>query len=950
MPAAPSERDESDRAHATPVRLSVFGALSLEVAGVAVPLSPPRVAQVLAVLGLAGGEPVRIDDLVDALWGEDPPASARNQLHRLVGQARRALEPLLHAHAAGTLVVGSGTTYRLAVHSDGLDLLEFRRVLREARAAAPEARLRGYLEALAIAKVPAGTDLADDGVIGALKRGIERERVQTLIDAASLASNDRDTARELLEVAGELAERHPLDEAVQEAVARLLLATGHRTRALDLIRATEDRLGAELGVGASQGLKSAYVDALRADDGESGAEPWALPLPVALRSLYIQRPEHGVLLDAAADEAARGGSLAVVSGMGGIGKTTLVAEWARGNATRFRDGVLYFDAHGMNPATRAADVVEAMTAVLRALGEQKHGRPSPEEYRAAVGSRDVLLILDNVPGADFVRELLPLGGRSLVIAISRSALPGLIAREGAFALSVGILTDRQAIELLAMRLGRQGSPPTPGTVERLVAACGGLPLALTVAAARGMARQHGGITAIADEVERATRRLDPLSAGSADASVRVTLSWSVDRLSDGAKSLFGALSVYPGATWSIEAAESLHGTDRATTNAAVTELLGANLLGVDDRGRLQMHDLLRELGAESLDDLARIAAERRLVQHFVRTGYEATRLCLGRILDLTGIPTGPAENFGGAGEATEWFDDVRQVVREVIRIAVLGGWDLEVALLGAGYSFMINRIFDFERDLPLFEAFLEPSLRSGRGVLAMAARTRLAERYEASGRFEEAELLWEDAIAWARSEGTDEDLADALRLRGAAALHRRDHDLEFTIGILRESLEAARRARPGSPAVPIGLIFYGDALRQAGRLEAAIDAFAEIGTLPSPPPFYRAVSYSFLAMAYLELDRLPEAIEAAQISIPLIPAAGSGSATLAFQVIATAALRLGDTEQAAKACTDFRTAWSDEALDTMIARQAASGEDVHTPFATAPIVAEISRVEAALDG
>jgi DNA-binding SARP family transcriptional activator/tetratricopeptide (TPR) repeat protein len=942
MPA--SHRDGDHRR--AEVRLKVFGAMRLVVDGREIRLAPPRLAQVIAVLALAGGAPVRTETLVDALWTENPPASAVNQLHRLIGQARRLFEPHLDLRAAGSMLLGSGPTYHLALSPDELDLLGFRRMLGEARDASPAERLQGYLGALRIAHAPAAMNLSGDGVIGAFARRIERDRVRAFLDAVALEPADPDSIRSLLEVAVDLAERHPLDEAVQEARARVLLAAGQRTLALDLIRSTEDRLRTELGVGAGERLKATYVDALRADE-DAGHRASALPLPVALRSLFLPRPDLAARLDAAADDAGEEGALAVVSGMGGIGKTTIVCEWARSAAERFHDGVLYFDARGVNPAIPAADSTEAMTTILRSLGAGS--AEDPTAYRTVMRSRELILILDNVPNAEFVRDLLPRGGRSLIVAISRSALPGLVAREGAFALPVGTLSNREGAELVAMRMSRQGAMPTTETIERVLGICAGLPLALTIACARDLRQFTVGSSPIAHKPHAGSYRLDLLSLDNPDASLRTTLSWSVDRLSGDAVTLFRSLAAYPGASCSIAAAESLLGEGSRTANEAISELLSASLLTVDERGRLQMHDLLRAMAGERLEDEERFPVERRLVQHFVRTGALVIRASLGRDLDLTGIESGPAEAIDDAASATDWFFEQKAVVTEVVWIAVRRGFDLEAALLGAGFSFMISRLFAPDRDLALFEALVASSDRSGRGAIAMSARARLAERYEPAGRVTEAKALWSAATAWARSHGTDENLADVLRAQGAAALHRRDRDLGPVLEILSESIEASRRV-PGGPALAIGLIFYGDALRQAGRLQAAAAAFEEIGGLPAAPPFYRAVSFSFLATTWLELDRLPEAIEAARTSLQLLAAAGqSDPPTLAFQVLATASLRLGDLGTASEACAGFRRAWTPDALARGIARQAAAGEDVNSPFAIAPIAAEILRVERALD-
>jgi DNA-binding SARP family transcriptional activator len=103
----------------TGARLSVFGGMRLFIGNSEVDIGPPRQRVVLAMLVAARGEMVSVAELTDVLWDGDAPASAPNQIHRLVGNLRRVLQPELAPHSVGTYVTGSGNGYFL--NNEGLD-------------------------------------------------------------------------------------------------------------------------------------------------------------------------------------------------------------------------------------------------------------------------------------------------------------------------------------------------------------------------------------------------------------------------------------------------------------------------------------------------------------------------------------------------------------------------------------------------------------------------------------------------------------------------------------------------------------------------------------------------------------------------------------------------------------------------------------------------------------
>ncbi len=108
--------------------------------------------------------------------------------------------------------------------------------------------------------------------------------------------------------------------------------------------------------------------------------------------------------------------------------------------------------------------------------------------RSMMASRSVLIVADNARDADQVRPLLPGNRACLVLVTSRCQLIGLVAAYGATPIGLGLLTRAEALQLLGHRLGGHRLADETCAAEELITGCAGLPLALTVAAARATAR------------------------------------------------------------------------------------------------------------------------------------------------------------------------------------------------------------------------------------------------------------------------------------------------------------------------------------------------------------------------------------------------------------------------------------------------------------------------------
>ncbi|WP_285619370.1 tetratricopeptide repeat protein [Kineosporia sp. NBRC 101677] len=339
--------------------------------------------------------------------------------------------------------------------------------------------------------------------------------------------------------------------------------------------------------------------------------------------------------------------IGVVSGAAGVGKTTMALQWARTVAARFPDGQLYADLRGFDRSGAVADPADVLRGFLQALGVEAGSVPVSLEQRAALyrsllSNRRILVVLDNARDSDQVRPLLQGWAGCLTLVTSRNQLTSLAATSGAQLLTLEPLPSVEAQELLTARLGVQRIAAEPSAVEKIVDACGGLPLALAVAAARAQ-QSSFPLSVLAADLREAAQRLTVLEAGDEVTDVRAVFSWSFEAISAQAADLFRLLGLHPGPEISLPAAAALSGQPVTDVRKLLIELVRASLLSERAPGRYHQHDLLRVYAAElaaTLDQGERRSAIIRLLQHYAHTAYNAARL-IDPTHDPIEIPLGP---------------------------------------------------------------------------------------------------------------------------------------------------------------------------------------------------------------------------------------------------------------------------------------------------------------------
>jgi len=420
-------------------------------------------------------------------------------------------------------------------------------------------------------------------------------------------------------------------------------------------------------------------------------------LPTGVRHFAGREQEIGKL-DALAREASGAAGAVVISAIGGtagVGKTALALHWAHRMADQFPDGQLYVNLRGFDPSGAPVTAGEAIRGFLSALGVAGERVPAELEaqaglYRSLLAGRRMLIVADNARDEAQVRPLLPATSGCLVLVTSRRRLAGLVAAEGAHAITLDVLNDTEAADLLATRLGAERVAAEPGPAAELIGLCARLPLALAVIAARAAAHPGFPLAVLAAELRGEQGRLTALDAGDPAASVRAALSWSYRHLTPAAARMLRLLGLHPGPDISLPAAASLAGMQHEEARAALAGLTAAHLLTEHVPDRFTSHDLLRAYAAEQAETLIsadeRRAARHRVLNHYLHSAraadwqlYPVRRPSIE--MDPPAAGTTP-EQFAGHAQALAWFDAEHRVLLAAIGVAATEGFDAYAWQLG----------------------------------------------------------------------------------------------------------------------------------------------------------------------------------------------------------------------------------------------------------------------------
>nr|WP_246402388.1 BTAD domain-containing putative transcriptional regulator [Jiangella mangrovi] len=580
-----------------------------------------RLRTLLIILALSPGRLVPAGQLVDGIWGDDPPAGAVNALQALVSRLRRALPGLaVELHPAG---------YRLALDPDTVDVARFERLVAAARSAPDDATTAERLrEALDLWRGPALLDVAESEFFEAPRARLEELRLaatEERVDAALRLGRGAGLTTELTTLVAE----HPLRERLVGQLMRALVAAGRPADALAAYERTREALADELGTDPSAELSDLHTSILRGEQAPTARPPAPEP-PAPEPPVANTRPTRTNLRTGLTSFIGRESDVARVrdlvgeyrlttlTGPGGSGKTRLAGEASRALVEGMPDGVWLVE---LASVSAGADVPAAVLGALDLRDQTFGGSADDPTTRlvAALRTRTALLVLDNCEhvidaAATLADRLLGDCPDLRILATSREPLG--ITGEAVWPVEplalpfehdgdVAALLEVGAVRLLvdrarAVRPGFVLTEADAPAVVRICRALDGMPLAIELAAARLRTMT----------VEQLAARLDDrfrlLTGGSRTAlprhhTLRAVVDWSWGLLAEPERVVLRRLAVFAhGAT--AEAAAEVCG-DGSDVLDELISLSDKSLLVVDDDGDAPRYRMLETIKAYALERL-----------------------------------------------------------------------------------------------------------------------------------------------------------------------------------------------------------------------------------------------------------------------------------------------------------------------------------------------------------
>lgn len=574
----------------------------------------------------------------------------------------------------------------------------------------------------------------------------------------------------------------------------------------------------------------------------------AYPLPRQLPgdvAGFVDRQDELRGLDAASAPGAA--ALVVVVGAPGVGKTSLTLHWAHRVRERFPDGQLYVNLHGYGPGTPVTPR-RALESLLTSLGIAQARIPQDEDdcaalYRSLLADRRMLILLDNVASVRQIRPLLPGTRDCLVLATSRSRLSGLVVRDGAYRMTLDLLSDADAVELLESVTRRQRSGDDPALLHELARLCARLPLALRIAGERAVSHPWMPLDGLLAELRNESMRWRALTAEEGDDTdaVRTVFASSYRALPEKAARLFRVLAMHPGTDIGTRAAAVLMAETRMEeVRRWLDVLVGAHLLEQHAPDRFQFHELLRsyamDQGRQEDSSRERRDLSRRVLRWYLHTADAAQAWINPNeqhvALDPPGDDFDPLA-FDSYGEAAGWYEQERGNLVAATRTAAETGlhevaWKLAIVLRA-----LYMRFTPIEDWVTTAELGLQAARR---------ARERSAE----------AELLESLGMAYAQAHQLDRsaefhraaldirrELGDqagvALSLNDLGLVYLRSHRLDEARQMFEDAL-TIHADQQDSVWIPVVAANLGEALGEMGRyaeaeerIRTALEAFRQRG-------------------------------------------------------------------------------------------------------------------------
>ncbi|MET9401669.1 BTAD domain-containing putative transcriptional regulator [Kitasatospora sp. NPDC002965] len=649
----------------------------------ALKVGSPQQQAMLAVLLLRPGHSASATDLIAALWGEEPPNAAMTTVRTYAWRWRKILDGGTAGGADGaadgggggddkapSVLVSMGDGYRLVLPKLAVDAAEAESLAAEAERTARTDPLRARDLLNQALELWQGEPLA--GIPGPFaerhRQRLEELRLTLLEERIGLDLTLGRHSRCIPELTA-LTTEHPLHERAYELLMRALYQAGRQADALAVFRGVRQLFLAELGVGPGTELEQLHRRILEGDpalaapaapepagpavagstgpeaaagagEPEETGEARATARPAAAPPRPAQLPPDAadftgrtapvrVLDEALGSPSPQALVIATVVGMGGVGKTALALHVAHRVRDAYPDGQLYVDLRGSDPVP--ADPEAVLSGFLVALGVAADAVPDGLDarsalFRSVVDGRRLLLVLDNAKDAAQIRPLLPGAVGCAVLTTGRTRPAGLPAT---VQVDLDVFQPAEALDLLGRTIGAERLAAEQDAARELVVACGHLPLAVRIVAARLAARPGWTVETLSRRLQVERRRIDELRIG--DLAVAAAFELSYRQLTADQARAFRLVASVDGPDIGLASAAALLDLDEYDAEDLLEALVDVAMVESPFPGRYRYHDLLRAFarrrpaeGAEPARDHGEVVAARdRLLDHLLATACTA---------------------------------------------------------------------------------------------------------------------------------------------------------------------------------------------------------------------------------------------------------------------------------------------------------------------------------------
>lgn len=882
------------------IDFSVLGTVRVYRDGAELAVGSPQQQALLVALLLRSGRVTSSHELIHSIWGDEPPNSALASLRTYAWRLRQALE---EDASSPELLVSQRDGYRLVVPRSSVDVDRAEQLAADAA----RARTRGddescgllLTEALdlwqsaPLAGVPGLFAEQQRARLTELRLGLLQERFECDLRAGRHTS--------LIPELAAFTREHPLQERPYGFLMRALYASGRQADALAVYARARHVLAEQLGVDPGPELTVLHQQVLLGDPllRAPAAEPRAVrvapvehvpqeetvPAPVDAPAWVPTRPAQlpadtsdftgraeqvEDLCRMLTDPGRPSLAVALVSGMGGLGKTTLALRVAHRIKQDFPDGQLYADLR--DSALEPADPGAVLGSLLCALGVATHALPAMTEdrarlFRTLLDGRRVLLLLDNARDAAQVAPLLPGSADCGVIVTSRTRLVGI---SSVASVALDVFDTDEAVGLLGAIVGADRIAAELDAAVELVTACGHLPLAVRIVAARLAARPRWELETMTRRLANERRRIGELRAG--DLAVAAAFELGYRQLPKKQASVFRLLAPVARAGIGLEAAAAALGLDEYDAEELLEALVDAAMLEAPQPGRYRYHDLVRayalQLGTSPADGGTEAGTPvlAPLLEHLlVRACAAFQRMVPGDpaqvFLTLT---SEPAPAFADMVDAQSWVTTEFEFLTNAVTLAAhapVGAGD-RILRLAAD---LLVALSPFGKDIPYGELALaaqslaETAARRGDDHAAGRARFVCGNAALQNVRLEQAELM--TRLATESCERADDLVILRQTLNDRGLIAQFQHRYEDAERCYEQAIELARELGHRSGEQVTRLNAAQAALR-SGRAEETLLTCDEALTALHEVEDQHGIAYALYVrgMALHELGRYADAV------------------------------------------------------------------------------------------